>query len=279
MMSSSCPKSSDLLRLLDGEITRNEEARLRAHLDGCPACKEQSRLIKQLLGDVAAPIEGLDAAASVKQVLGTIRRQQAAPPQPSRSRMALRLGIGFGMAAAAALGLVMLHGHGSRLEGDFQMRGGTAGSALERRTGISLYAPFAQRRPLREGALLPTETAITATYRNLDEKRPVYLLVFGVDAQGEIHWLYPAYTEPSSDPEAIRLPFSSAETALPDSVVLENPAPGKMRVFSILTPHPLRVSAIESLKGAELTLAALQKRWTDCHVESISVTLQKGISP
>jgi hypothetical protein len=193
--------------------------------------------------------------------------------------VALWLGSGFGLAAAAAIALVMLIGHGSRFEGDFQMRGRAAESTLERRTGISLYAPFAQRRPLREGALLSAETAITATYRNLEEKRPIYLLVFCVDAAGEIHWLYPAYTERNSDPEAIKLPFSPAETALPDSVVLENPALGKMRVFSIITPHPLHVSAIESLKGDQLNLAALQQRWTHSHVDSMSVTLQKGISP
>ena len=95
-MTSPCPKSSDLLRLLDGEITRNEEAKLRAHLDQCPACKEQSGRIKQLLGDIAAPVEGLGTAASIEKVLGTIGRDQNAPQQRSRHPVALWLGSGFG---------------------------------------------------------------------------------------------------------------------------------------------------------------------------------------
>jgi hypothetical protein len=278
-MKSPCPRPADLLRLLDGETTRNEEAKLRAHLDGCAACREQSAEVKQLLGDIAAPLPHVAHAATVDKVMAAIREGQATPPIKRRPT-ALWTGGALGFAAAAAL--VILVGRGLHGEDDFRPRGGANQTGLERRTGITLSAPIATRRPLRDGSVVSAQTALTAAYRNLEETRPVYLLVFGVDSQNEVHWLYPAYTDRNSDPEAIRLPFSTNETALPDSVVLESPALGKMRVFSIVAPRPLRVSAIESLKGDQLEPAALKRRWPDSHIENITVTLladQKGTQP
>jgi hypothetical protein len=277
-MSSSCPRSIDLVRLLDGEVTRNEEARLRAHLESCGACREESVNVEQLLGDLAAPLARVPSAGA-DSILRAIQEGRQAPPIPARRPVA-KWTAAFGLLAAAAGVLFLVAGRGGVPGQEFQARGGAAGLAA--RVGITLYAPIAHRVPLREGTRIGSQTAFTASYRNLEEKQPVHLLLFGVDARGELHWLYPAFTDGHSDPVAIRLPFNRQETALPESVVLDGPALGTLRLFSVVTPDAVHVSTIESLPRSELTPTTLERRLPRSHVEALSVVLvgdEKGTTP
>lgn len=271
-MSSSCLRPADLLRLLDGEATRNEEARFSAHLGECAACRQATSSLERLVADIAAPLPQVTTAGSADRVLLAIQRDSTRLSPPVRRRLD-RWVQAAGLAAAVAA-MVLVFGRLPNQKELFRARGPAPESGIGRRVGVTLYAPLAGHTPLRNGAMLSTQSAFSVTYRNLDEQRPVYLLVFGVDSAGDIHWLYPAYTERGSDPEAIRLPFSAAETALPDSVVLDRPAPGELRLVSVLAPQPLRVSAIESLARDQLTRAALQRRWPDSHIEDRTVTLR-----
>ena len=276
-MSAVCPTSTDWLRLLDGEVTRNEEPRLRAHLAGCAACQKTVAELKQLAGDLAAPLPRVAAEGSVDSVMQAIAEGRAAQlaAAPRKPTFAV-WGGALGLAAAATLTLFLFRGDGVRPGPEFGARGGAATDELARRVGIALYAPFAKHTRLHDGSQVGARTAFTAAYRNVEDKRAVYLLSFGVDSRGEIHWLYPAYTQPNSDPEAIRLPFSANETALAESVVLEQPALGKLRLFSIVTTEPVRVSAIESAGAAALTPAALERRLPHSHVETLDVVLVAG---
>jgi hypothetical protein len=277
-MSSSCPRSIDLVRLLDGEVTRNEEVRLRAHLETCGACRDESANVAQLLGDLAAPLARVPATGT-DSILRAIQEGRQAPAIPGRRPVA-RWTAAFGLVAAAAGVLFLVTGRGGVPAQDFQARGGATG--LGERVGITLYAPIARKVPLREGARIGSQTAFTASYRNLEEKQPVHLLLFGVDARGELHWLYPAFTDAHTDPAAIRLPFNRQETALPESVLLDDPALGTLRLFSVVTPDAVHVSTIESLPRSELTPATLERRLPRSHVEALSVLLvsdEKGSAP
>jgi hypothetical protein len=70
-------------------------------------------------------------------------------------------------------------------------------------------------------------------------------MVFAVDAAGEVHWIYPAYLDPNTDPTSIELPPSRAEQRLPDQVELADPAAGPLRLITIVSPAPIHVSEIE----------------------------------
>ena len=272
-MSSSCPRSTDLLRLLDGEVTRNQETQLRAHLERCAACREQATRVTQLLEDIAAPFDPIACADGAKEVLRAIQEGREASPLPA-PRKPVRFWAGaFAMAAAAALALWVSLGRGVLPQQTFQSRGDTRNEGFAHRVGIAVYAPIAHHAPLREGARIAAQTAFTAAYRNLEQKRSVHLLLFGLDSRGEIHWLYPAFTDANSDPAAIHLPYNPRETVLSDSVVLDRPALGRFRLFSVITPQPVHVSAIESLPRDQLAPAALEQRLPESHVEELDVVL------
>ena len=73
---------------------------------------------------------------------------------------------------------------------------------------------------------------------------PIWIMVFGVDARGEIDWYFPAWTDPAADPSAVRLP--PGETRLPEAVAFDRP-PGRYRLVAWFTEAPSQVRAVEAL--------------------------------
>jgi Putative zinc-finger len=273
-MSPSCPSPQDLLRLLDGEATQNESAKLRAHLEGCASCRRHSDELARLIGDIAAPIA--PAAGVDERVESLLRAVEAGVPPPRWQRQRPVAAWGGLVSVAAAAVLLMIVRLDTRPDGRFDARGGAPSGEISRRVGVSLYAPLARHVPLRKGARVPARTIFTAAYRNLDQAHDVHLLLFAVDARGDIHWLYPAFTDAHSDPAAVHLPFSVGETALPDSVALDHPALGRLRIFVVLARQPLHVSAVETLAGDRLQATALERRLPNTHVEELEVELTDG---
>jgi len=97
---------------------------------------------------------------------------------------------------------------------------------------------------------------------------PVYLLAFVVDAAGAVHWLYPAWTDPASDPSALPLAPHSPEQVLPELVAPEGAAPGPLRIYAVTLPRPVTVRAVEAHlaqlapPGTGLFAAATIHRWS-----------------
>lgn len=257
-----CPGGEELLRLLDGEVTENRALELRQHLAGCPSCARAARAHEAFLARLAAPVPGVPSPGAVERVM---RRVVAEPPTPSRRRtwrLAFPAGaLALAAAAAAILVAVIRPPHPSV----FLARGGPA--AWERKVGVELWTAEAPPHRLTEELLVSPATAYVATYRNLTGAT-AYLLAFAVDGAGQVHWLYPAFLDPSADPASLPLEAIASGT-LPESVELEQVPPGELRLFTILSPGPLSVSQIERLGPAELTGAALQKRFRGARVETL----------
>jgi hypothetical protein len=108
-------------------------------------------------------------------------------------------------------------------------------------------------------------------FTNLSDQSPAYLLLFAVDSGGQVHWLYPAHTDAAKDPEAVRLAYALEPTPLPESVALESPSRGPMRILSIVSRQALKVSAVDPLPPTKLTEEALRARWPDASVAATQV--------
>lgn len=266
-MTSTCPLHDDLTRLLDGELTENRAHALRTHLAACPACAGALESRYRLLGALAAPVPGHPPPGALEAVM---RRLDAAAAPPHRF---LRRGQARALGAVAAAVLAVLGGLlvrdwvGGR-ESEFTARGGTV--EWTRKVGVELWALEAIPRRLAPGGALPPGTAIVASYSNLDPA-PAYLLAFALDARGEVHWLYPAYLDARQDPEAVRLDGSVRRQALPDSVILENVAPGPLRLVLVVSREPLRASGIEAASPEARTTSALRARWPQARVDELVV--------
>jgi hypothetical protein len=260
-----CPLCDDWVRLLDGEATHNEETTWRAHLAGCARCRAEHDRLGRLLADVAATVDGAPVKKAIEQVMQAVARGQTRE-EVARSRWPWVLGS----TAFAAILTVLIWTYPPA--GRFQPRG-TAGAALSRRVDITLHGPPQALEPLDDGAYLTAATPLVAHWRSL-ERAPVYLLLFAVDARSDVHWLYPAYTDRVTDPAAVPLSHTVDERVMPESVLLEDPAQGPLRLISLVTREPLHVSAIERMAPAELRAERLQAHFPDASVTEVDVVLK-----
>jgi hypothetical protein len=109
---------------------------------------------------------------------------------------------------------------------------------------VGRAAPGSAAR-LLEGAELGAGDGILVRYSNPGTER-VYLMVFALDARHEVHWLHPAYLDAASDPSSLELRQGVMGQALEEVAEPENPAPGALRVYALLSSQPLTVKAVEA---------------------------------
>ncbi|MGC4119760.1 MAG: hypothetical protein QM765_35340 [Myxococcales bacterium] len=268
----SCPSPEELFRWVDGDSGPARSAELGAHVQTCAACAAECERQRQVLARVAAPLPGAPSPGALDALMRRLDQAPSRAPEPQRLFAAWRWVFGgLGAAAAAtAVALLVLARPVGPPDG-MQARG----SAVEwsRKVGVDLHVLERPLRKLTPGATLRPGTALTASYRNLDA-RDAYLLAFGIDAQGEIHWLYPAFTDPQTDPQAVALPPANLDTVLGDSVALDELPPGPLRLITLLADAPLHVSAIEGLPVASRSPEALRARWPQAALTERTVQVE-----
>jgi hypothetical protein len=266
-MNPRCPHPDEWLRLLDGELTENRGAELRAHAGGCAACARALQQAETLLVRLAAPVPGVPSPGSVAALMARLDQ----PLPAARPRRRVVLWSGAGIAAAAAVALLLLRPPAREEAGDFTPRGGPV--AWSSAVGVELWAVEAPLRRVGPGSLLAAGTPVVATASN-GSAAPAYLLAFALDGRGEVHWLYPAFLDARTDPLAVRLEPGTPRRALPDGAVLEGLPPGPLRLVTIVSRTPLAVSAVERLAPGEREPAALAARFTEARVEVVPVRLE-----
>lgn len=273
-MSGPCPAPAEWTRKLDGEVTANRASAMDDHVVSCAACRDTVRELEQLVGDIAHPVAH-DAGAAVDRVMAAI--DSGAEVAPIRRPARWLYPVAGALAAAAVLivfATVRSGGAGSGAdEGTFQARGGgDVSDPLRRTVGITVRVDGAD---LADGARVSPDARYTAGYRNLFEDGPVYAMVFAIDAAGDVHWLYPAYVDPATDPAGIRLDRATVETAFDDGAILDRPAPGAMRVVTLFATAAAHVSEIEQLAPEARGLDALRERFSGARIEQLEVTVSR----
>ncbi|HET9551522.1 MAG TPA: hypothetical protein VFP50_01005 [Anaeromyxobacteraceae bacterium] len=269
--------ASELLQRLVGQLTEHRAAEVRAHLTDCPSCQAEQRAQLTLVDYLAAPIEEFPSADLQTRLEARID-QDATSGSDRRTRRSGRWALAAsGVAAlAAAVALVAVPALRAARQEVFLARGAT--TAWADRIGVELHLVTDPPRRLDPGTVLSPSAGLMGSYRNLGAA-PAYLLAFAIDARGEVHWLYPAYTTPGTDPESVRLQGQTAGAAFADSVELERPAAGPLRCVFVVTQAPLHVSAVEALPPAERAPERLRERWPDAAVSTLDLVVAEGSRP
>ncbi len=97
---------------------------------------------------------------------------------------------------------------------------------------------------LLEGATLHPGEGILVRYSN-PSARDVYLMVFALDQQRNVHWIHPAYLDEKSNPRSLKLEQRVTDRVLSEVAEPENPALGELRVYAVLSGQPLDVKSVE----------------------------------
>jgi hypothetical protein len=277
---SSCAVEASLPRFVDDDLAPENSARIAEHLQSCQICREHERTLRQLISDLRAPVlSDFDARAHARDVLAAISSSRSERPAlPLRAARWLALAA-TAIAALLPLGYMAVRAPSSSSE--LQARGGGDKTpSIARDVGVELYAgnlghePLA---PLRPGATLNAEQALTAGYRNLGAQ-PVSMLLFALDARGTIHWISPRFSDPQTDPVATVLPPSPELRLLPTTVVFDEPAPGVMRVFTVLRSTPMHVSDVEALDTRANNLSArdITRRIPDAQARETTLRVEES---
>ena len=261
-MNITCPSHQEWLCLIDGEATENRAAELRAHAGGCSRCAHELEMQRQLMRDLAAPVPvSPDAVQSVMRKLENVER-------PSRRFGWPGWAFAGGALAAAALATFLIVPFTGSDRGSFRARGHRV--PWTQKVGVEVWAIESSPRKLEPGATLSPTTAMVASYHNIDAVA-AYLLVFAIDARGELHWAYPGFQDAKTDPAAVRLDPLQMKKVLPDSVVLDELAAGPMELVTFISREQLHVTRIESLPVPERSVASLRTRFPTARIESLSL--------
>jgi len=267
-MSTRCPDPAQLVALEDGEATENDAAALRAHVNTCPSCAAELAALGALRERLHAPVVNVD----VERVARAVEREIRAPAQRRRS-------VWFGMAAAfaacAALAIGVFSPTGDHEAAEFAARGGSTTSGARRDVALSLFESRGDRLlPVSSGITLPSDAVFALSYATKSARSVHRGVVIAVDAAREVHWLYPAFTDPSHVPEPFELSPGRAETAMPSVVRLQSPAAGPLVVIALLDPaEPTIVQRIEASRPEDRTPSGLSALVRAGDVRTWQVTL------
>jgi hypothetical protein len=145
-------------------------------------------------------------------------------------------------ALAGVLLLVAVGGHFERVSGPV-----ARGTAREE-TGapnVHLFRTIGDRQTEPVAGTIHQDDGILIAYSNPGAELP-YLMVFAVDAQGAVHWYYPAYEQPGQNPSAPAIRTRALGVELGEEIRHALPV-GPLRMVTLFLRRPLRVKEVEDV--------------------------------
>ncbi len=269
-----CLTERQVLRLVDDGVAPNEAEALLAHARDCKRCAEALRGARELTATLRShDLQGFDMEAHVSATLERIRVSDLRDASEHSRRWWAWAAAALVPVATAAVVLLAVRVR-SWVDEPFAARGTIdAAPSLARDVGVRFYVGTQRLEPLRAGATIMGADALTGTYTNLGPT--AYALVFAVDAQGAVHWLYPAYEDERTNPRSVELAHAQQETLFGTSVQLDRPSAGAMRMMSLMTRAPLHVKDIENRNAQDITRERLQLTFEGAAVQELELNVSE----
>lgn len=208
----------------------------------CEACRtryERHLLLEQTVARTNAP--GADRLWQ-----SIVATSDAAPERarknvhPARRRALLALSL-------AVVGVLLVPPLSKEFTASPPVPRGAPGAAMA--PSLHLYRTQQGRSEPVRGALRSDDGVLVA-YSNPSSNLG-YLMVFGVDRRGGVHWYYPAYDRPGEDPAAVEIRTRAFGVELGEEI--RHPLPeGEMRMFALFLQRAHRVLEIEASIAAAL---------------------------
>jgi hypothetical protein len=126
--------------------------------------------------------------------------------------------------------------------------------------------------PITPGATIYPNEVIAAEVGRTG-RRSLFLLAFVVDAEGERHWIYPAYEVGAPPPSAEPLPTADVPRVLSTMTRLSGPATGPARLVAIVLTKPASVEPIETAPLEDLSRERLASHFPNALVTETRVVV------
>jgi hypothetical protein len=241
-----CPSEETWLLAELGDVTVNTRDAMLTHEQDCAACRALRVRLRQLLEDLAVPPPFQVADEFVAKVMAGCaadgERSRAARGQAWRRTLPWTGGL---LAIAAAFALAWLPAKNDGVDGQLRARGGN--QALPLQVGALSADVFLARgktlQRLGDATLGNGDRLAVRVVNQTSEAR--FFMAFAIDAAGDVHWLFPAYSNAAENPEASELLAYQAARVLPETVELLGTAEGALRVVSLLSDRRMNVKEVE----------------------------------
>jgi hypothetical protein len=269
-----CPTEPELAALVDGELAESRAHALRDHAGTCMPCRRAIGQLEQVTALVRAPIAGALGRHS-KESFADLVLAQLDRPRATRARR-WPLVAGLTAIASVATLIAVLVWHERAPAEEWAARGSPpgapAGESVRRvllRFGRISGDHF---DPITPGATIYPSEVIAAEVGRTG-RRPLFLLAFVVDAEGERHWIYPAYEVGAPPPSAEPLPTADVPRVLSTMTRLSGPATGPARLVAIVLTKPASVEPIETAPLEDLSREKLASHFPNALVTETRVVV------
>jgi hypothetical protein len=235
-------------RYFGGRLGRQATAKMLARLERCQGCRaryERHLLLERALPDGPSPEERL--WSTIVQSADLAPTPAPAPGRPRRPPRSLFLLLAAGGALALVILVPLLPRLGTdRRAGDPVPRGPGAGTEpAGAGPQLFLYRTVDGQRSERLARSLRAHDGMLVAYSNPSADLR-FLMVFGVDAAGAVHWYHPAYERAGENPAAVPIRPEALGVELGEEIHHDLP-PGELTVFGLFLPRPRTVLEIEEL--------------------------------
>jgi len=258
------PAPHELAAHLDGPSAPE----VAAHLTSCAPCARVYGHLAALRSALAAP-----GAPDPRVAAAVMARLDARGAGPGRGRLALVGGLVGALVGALATVLIVASSRPDEGAGDFTARGGEGEPPVVVTSYLHAAAGGA-RVPLGAGAgEVSVEPGFGLSFRVLRRgPEPTWLMLFGCDARGELHWAVPAWDDAAADPSGLALDPAAPLVDLPSGLMPDAPA-GPFMIVSLTTPTPARVRAVEAHAGACPDLVRALRTWPGARVQTTTLRI------
>ena len=255
-----CIKEKEAVAYVCGETVDHDTARIAAHLAACSACTALVEALRRISGGLAERPGEFDdptLTADIMTLIDMGRGQRRELPEMAERHRAPRWMVPAVAAAALflvfmAVGLLPDDAPSQTAMTGIAARG--AAQTLDDWVSVALF-----RRDVRHGGtlylpvgdVLSASAAVTVAYEDRSSVPFSYLMVFGVDSGGEVHWYYPAYIDEAQNPQSISTGQTRGRNTLPDEITHALPG-GPLVFFGLFSNTPLDVRQVESAVRRQL---------------------------
>ncbi len=244
-----CVSEKDLFGYVAGTLSPEFHQEVQKHFTECRSCAHAFGELSSISGLLASDPDEFKDSAFADDVITLVRLGRA----KSSQELVARNWLWWFTPAASALAVVLLlvlWMQPSLVRNEFQTRG--AKENPDRWVSIKVFRSTGSGyQPA--GKSMASGDALAFTYENRSDDYG-FLMVFAVDANGEVYWYFPAFTRQSDNPQSVAIRSGAGQVQLPYEVRHDFP-PGKMRLFAVFTKDPLRVKEIEQMVARDLDSA------------------------
>lgn len=229
-----------LAAYLEGEVTTSERAAIDRELENSAQARSTLRQLQKIVEHLSASAHDLESIDLDARVRAAVHRPLPVRKAPRRMLAAWLSGV------AACLGGLLLFLARAPDASEFRAKSNGGLVAPNKRwAGIQIYRAIEHATPELLGSELSSSDGLLFSYSNLGSRPFDYLMIFAVDARGEVSWFYPAHEQLGENPESIAIRHERANVPLGE-VIRQDFAAGPLSLYGLFTREPRRVLEIEA---------------------------------